>query len=72
MTTKHRALTVIDDDSFFVLKMIPNVMTKRIPKEQMNHRTLPDFYRECLDILAKQIAIDIIEIRDEMKGMNNE
>ena len=67
-----KAITPLDDDNFVILKMIPNVyMTKRIPKQEVNARTLVDFYRECLDKLAEQAAKDIVEIRDQMKGVNN-
>lgn len=70
MTDEYRVLQVIKDDDFLILKMIPNVyMTKRINKEQLNYRTLLDFYREYLGVLAKQVAKDFIEIKDEMKGV---
>lgn len=68
-----KAITSLDDDNFIILKMIPNVyMTKQIPKQEVNAGTLLDFYHECLDKLAEQAAKDIIEIRDEMKGVNND
>ena len=68
-----KAITPLDNDDFVILKMVPNVyITKRIPKQELNARTLLDFYHECLDKLAEQVAKDIIEIRDQMKGVNNE
>lgn len=68
-----KAITPLDDNNFVILKMVPNVyMTKRIPKQEVNARTLLDFYHECLDKLAEQAAKDIIEIRDQMKGVNND
>ena len=69
---EYKVLTAIEhplNEELVTLKMVPNVyMTKRIPKQEVNARTLVDFYHECLDKLAEQVAKDIIEIRDQMKG----
>lgn len=73
---EYRVLTAIehsDNEKLVTLKMIPNVfLSKTIPKREVNAKIILDFYRDCLDLLAKQVAKDSIRIRDEMRGVNNE
>ena len=73
MTDKHRVLTAIElpyNEELVALKMVPNVyISKTVPKQEVNAELILNFYRDCLDILAEQVAKDIIKIRNEMKGV---
>ena len=70
---EYRVLTAIehlDNEELVTLKMVPNVyLSKTVLKQEVNARLILNFYRDCLDILAEQVAKDIIKIRDEMKGV---
>ena len=73
MNKEYRVLTAIEhpfNEELVTLKMVPGAyLTKTVPKQEVNAKLILDFYRDCLDILAEQVAKDIIKIRDEMKGV---
>ena len=70
---EYRVITAIEhplNEELVTLKMVPNIyLSNTVPKREVNARLILNFYRDCLDILAEQVAKDIIKIRDEMKGV---
>lgn len=70
---EYRVLTAIElpyNEELVALKMVPNAyLSKTVPKQEVSAELILNFYRDCLDILAEQVAKDIIKIRDEMKGV---
>lgn len=73
MTDKYRVITAIEhpsNEELVTLKMVPRAyLTTTVPKQKVNAELILNFYRDCLDILAEQVAKDIIKIRDEVKGV---